>query len=152
MVDPGAPELAGITPNPQNLDIVSWIINQDFRSIDNDGGFDDSGASFVVNPDTATKNYTGFEIQSAIWFFTNDDGSISRRVDGTQENVDEIIAAAQKFGDGFEAQEGDLLSFVFDPHTPTGATSELEQPFLVGLPFDDFAQDCLCAPDDLSIV
>jgi hypothetical protein len=136
---------AADVPNPQNIDLVNWLINQDFGSQDNGDGTGDT--------------YTDLEVQEAIWtllngdtFFINspnnnfvNDNENGVREPGEQatlENVAEIVAAvnASTEAEGFEAGAGDLVGLIFDPTAP----AQQEQPFIVAVAFDDLAQDCIC--------
>ncbi|MDO5612969.1 MAG: SdrD B-like domain-containing protein [Paracoccus sp. (in: a-proteobacteria)] len=113
-------------PLPQNLDKVNWILNQDFGSMDNgEGG-----------------TYTEAEIQGAIWGLT--DGIVFVQDDynyGTTANAQEIYDMAMAQGNGFEAGEGDIIGLILEP---TGQNGDHEQPFIIGVNWNDLALDCLC--------
>ncbi|MDO5704783.1 MAG: SdrD B-like domain-containing protein, partial [Paracoccus sp. (in: a-proteobacteria)] len=113
-------------PLPQNLDMVNWILNQDFTSMSNgDGG-----------------TYTEAEVQGAIWGLT--DGIVFVQESygyGTTENAQEIYEMALANGDGFVPGEGDIIGLILEP---TGANGEHEQPFIIGVNWNDLALDCLC--------
>ncbi|EBA11901.1 SdrD B-like domain-containing protein [Roseobacter sp. CCS2] len=126
-----------------NLDAINWLLNQDFT---NQSNGDTSGA-------TAGRNYTEAEIQHAIWGLT--DGNSEFKIatffgsfyNGTQENVDELLALALEQGEGYEAGEGDLLTLILDPTDVQAGVSEDEdydQAFIVTVSFDDFMQDAVC--------
>lgn len=117
-----------------NLDAINWILNQDFQNQDS-GLLDDGDPN---TPGSAGENYDFFEVQDAIWILSDGAGVLQP---GTPEaeNAQEIADAALAFGEGFEAGEGDLVGVVFVP------TEANLQTYLVGVPFDDLAEDCICA-------
>ncbi|THH35438.1 hypothetical protein E4Z66_16650, partial [Aliishimia ponticola] len=104
-----------------NLDVINWILNQDFE----DNGF------------------TGWEVQRAIWEFTDSfDTDYLSDIDpalGDDANVDFIVSQALANGDGFVAGVGDVVGVVLDPNP---ATAENSQPFLVAVDWEDV--DCFC--------
>ena len=115
-----------------NLDLVNWIINQDFESVDNGDG-------------TAT-TYTDGEIQGAIWALTDGErleelgfsgGVFVADGGGTSDNAQEIVDAALASGEGFEAGDGDLVGLFLDPTAPDGHT----QPFIIAI---DLFDECIC--------
>lgn len=114
-----------------NLDLINWLVNQDFTSQDNGDG-------------TGT-NYTDAEVQFAIWGLTDGDPVVTVGAVATEDNIEELIALAIANGEGFEAGDGDLASFVFDPDELQDGVSEdqdHDQAFIVFVPFDDV--DCIC--------
>ena len=58
----------------------------------------------------------------------------------TVQNATEIAMRAMDEGDGFVAEEGDLIGLILDPFHP--ATQE--QPFIIGVSFDALAEECIC--------
>ena len=110
----------------EHLDLVNWILNQDFTSVDNGEG----------------SNYTDAEIQGAIWGLT-DGFTFVFPGEGTNANANEIRDLALANGEGFEAGEGDIVGLFLDPTDPTIDAGH-SQPFIVGIPFDDLSQDCIC--------
>ncbi|MFV0361388.1 thioester domain-containing protein, partial [Tropicimonas sp.] len=117
--------------HPENLDLVNWILNQDFTSVDNGDG-------------TST-TYTEAEIQGAIWGLTDGFVFVNEAVPafGTKANAQEIYQQALLNGEGYVPGEGDIVSIIVDP-VDGAATSGNEQPFIIGIDFDDLAQDCFC--------
>jgi serine-aspartate repeat-containing protein C/D/E len=117
-----------------NLDLINWIINQDFTSQDNGDG-------------TGT-NYTDAEIQGAIWGITDDNPFIAEiGINGTQDNVLELIELAELNGEGFVAGEGDLFTLILNPTDVQAGVDEaddFDQAFIIALPFDDYKEDCIC--------
>ena len=113
-----------------NLDLINWIINQDFEEVDNGDG----------NAET----YTGAEVQGAIWALTNGDtledfgepgGVFVNPLFGSVDNAQEIVDLALANGEGFEAGEGDVVGVYIDPVTTPGFT----QPFIVAIDlYEDF--------------
>ncbi|MBK4218134.1 carboxypeptidase regulatory-like domain-containing protein [Paracoccus caeni] len=117
--------------NPQNLDLVNWILNQDFSSVDNGDG---NG-----------RTYTEAEIQGAIWGLTDDFLFVNEAnpTFGTIANAREIYDLAVANGEGYEAGAGDVVSVILDP-TADAIAAGNKQPMIIGILFDDLAQDCLC--------
>ena len=115
-----------------NLDLINWIINQDFENTDNGDG--------------AATNYTDAEIQGAIWALTNGDtlegfgvpgGVFVEGGLGTASNGQEILDLAIANGEGFVAGEGDLVGVLVDPVSPDSSV----QPFIVAM---DLYEECVC--------
>lgn len=121
---------AGAVANPQNLDMVNWILNQDFDTVNNGDG---TGAT-----------YTEREIQGAIWGLTDDIVFVNETVnDGTTANAREIHDLALLHGEGFTPGEGDIVGIVAVP-TPEAEAVGNEQSILIGIRYEDLEQDCLC--------
>ena len=128
-----------------NMDAVNWILNQDFTAQDNGDG---NG-----------KLFTDLEVQEAIWILMNGDtfllnnpaygapfadnlnGVRDNGEKGTIENAHDIADLALAFGEGFVAEAGDILGLILDPTAP--ATQD--QPMIIGVQFNTFAEECLCA-------
>ncbi|MEO0861263.1 MAG: SdrD B-like domain-containing protein [Pseudomonadota bacterium] len=112
-----------------NMDIINWMLNQNFE----DQGF------------------TGWEVQRAIWEFTDGfDTDFQSDIDpifGDDANVDILVAQALANGDGFQAGVGDVIGVILDPNPVTDANS---QPFILAVDFESF--DCLCGSDDFVFV
>lgn len=109
----------------QNLDLVTWIMNQDFTN-DASGRFND------------------WEVQRAIWELTNKDDlsgldALSPGF-GQDADVDYILAQAAANGEGFVAGVGDIIGVIVDPGN---SDPNNLQPFIIGMKFQDY--DCLCA-------
>lgn len=119
---------AGVITRPQNLDMVNWILNQDFDAMDNGDG--------------TGKTYTEAEIQGAIWGLTDNIVFVNSAL-GTKANAQEIHDLARANGEGFEPGEGDIVGLILDP-TPAAEAMGNKQPFIIGIDWDDLAQDCLC--------
>ncbi len=114
-----------------NLDVITWLVNQEFTSVDNGDG--------------TGETYTDAEIQNAIWGITDGNSVPAAGTNATQENIDELIALALANGEGFEAGEGDLVGLVLNPQDSQDGISEADdhdQGFIVFVPFEDF--DCIC--------
>lgn len=112
-----------------NLDLINFILNQDFTSQDNGDG--------------AGETYTDVEVQTAIWKLTDD--ILFLNGPGTIDNVNEIVDLAVANGEGFVAGEGDIIGLFLDPTDATETILGHSQPFIVGVPFNDLAEDCICA-------
>ncbi len=123
-----------------NLDLVNWILAQDYEN---------NGAG-SVNGD-----FNGWEVQLAIWELTDTlDPNVWNGANsasdflydvlgdpafGQRDDVDFIVQQALSLGEGFMAMDGDIASFIVDPNPSTAINS---QPFIVAFNYDDF--DCLC--------
>lgn len=109
----------------ENLDVVNWLLNQDFGS----------------------QGYTDWEIQRTIWELTDSlDTDYTSDIDpafGDDANVDALVALALDFDanktEEFAPQVGDIVGVIIDPNP---ATSSNSQPFIVGVDFE--AYDCIC--------
>ncbi|SFR12830.1 SdrD B-like domain-containing protein [Poseidonocella sedimentorum] len=111
----------------ENLDLINWILNQDF------GG----------------QGYSDGEIQSAIWALTDGealedlglaDGIFIQNGAGEAEDAKEILDEALAFdalGAEFMPGKNDIVALVVDPDD-----SGFEQPFVFGVLYNDI--DCLC--------
>ncbi|MBU2958958.1 SdrD B-like domain-containing protein [Paracoccus sp. 1_MG-2023] len=118
----------GIVANPQNLDVVNWILNQDFQEMDNGDG--------------TGQTYTEAEIQGAIWGLTDDIVFVSSSL-GTNANAQEIYDMALASGEGFVAGEGDVVGLLLDPTAAAEAAGN-SQPLIIGVEWDALEQDCFC--------
>ncbi|WP_300062779.1 SdrD B-like domain-containing protein [uncultured Roseobacter sp.] len=112
----------------ENLDLITWILNQDFE---NDGTGSVDGT------------FTGWEVQFAIWELTNSvDSDLTFNAApelGQTEDVDFIVQQALANGEDFEAGVGDIVGVILDPNP---ATSNNAQPFILGIAFEEY--DCIC--------
>ncbi|PWR02543.1 hypothetical protein DKT77_11495 [Meridianimarinicoccus roseus] len=121
-----AGELFGTGQNGEaagdNLDLISWIINQDFE-----GQTSGAGGTF-----------TQADIQSAIWGLTD---NFLFNTGGNNARALEIYDAAINAPDseGFVSGPGGKAVFYLDP---VGDVPDREQPFIFAVEFDDY--DCLC--------
>lgn len=109
-----------------NLDVINWILNQDFTSIDNGDG---KGAT-----------YTDAEVQGAIWGLTDNFVYVAPG-GGTKANAQEILNKALVQGEGFVAGKGDIVGLVIAPTAESQAKGHY-QPFIVGVEYDDLLLDC----------
>ena len=75
----------GVIFNPDSLDIINWIINQNFE------GRELSGLGTVTSGD----------VQTAIWSLIDDGGTAGQLGPVDQDRVDEIVSLAQSNGVGF---------------------------------------------------
>ena len=109
----------------ENLDVVNWVINQDFKSA----------------------GFTDWEIQRTIWELTdNVDTDYLDAVDpafGDGANVDSLVALAVDFDNTKTAEYtpglGDKMGVILDPN-PTSSTNS--QPFIIAVEIEQY--DCLC--------
>ena len=110
----------GLIENPENLDQINWIINQDFVGQNNMEG---------------SAQYTIFDVQEAVWALS--DGTITNNA-----NANEIVAKAAE-GEGFISGEGDLVAVIFDPIAPNADVTDT-QTFIMGVAWDALELDCIC--------
>lgn len=122
--DPAQKSYANGLSAASNLDLINWILNQDYEN-------DPSG------------QFSGWEVQRAIWELTDKyDTDYLSDIDpayGDDADVDYIVAQALANGEGFQSGPGGIASFIIDPNP---ATSTNAQPFIVSFVYDDYA--CLC--------
>ncbi|TYB83686.1 SdrD B-like domain-containing protein [Oceaniovalibus sp. ACAM 378] len=104
-----------------NLDLINWILNQDFEN----------------------NGYSGWEVQRAVWELTNnEDLEFLDAIDpgfGDDDNVDAILALAAGSGEGFKAGVGDVVGIIVDPGDDNPLNT---QPFILAVNFE--AVDCFC--------
>lgn len=88
---------------PENLDLVNWIINQDF----------------VDQPSACGGNFTFGDMQWAIWNLLDSDpptaGGIASLFEWDLCRAQEIVDAAMMNGEGFVPGCGDKLGIILDP-------------------------------------
>jgi hypothetical protein len=89
----------GLVEYPENLDLINWIINQ----------------NFVGQPSVCGGNYTYGDVQRAIWELIEDEQSNSGLGSWSQCRVDEIVNAAQLNGGSFEPGCGDVVAVILVP-------------------------------------
>lgn len=118
---------AGTVAQPENLDLITWVMNEQF--------------TFKDNGDDTGENYTESEVQGAIWKLATGDTYEVVGGDGTLENQEEIYQAAVNSGEaeGFEPGEDDLICFIIVP--TDDAPEGQEQPFIFAMDYDTF-DDC----------
>ncbi|WP_378943214.1 SdrD B-like domain-containing protein [Paracoccus sp. R86501] len=119
---------SGTVAQPQNLDMVNWILNQGFEDADNGDG--------------KGQTYTEAEIQGAIWGLTDNIVFVNSAM-GTDANAREIYDLALANGEGFQAGEGDIVGLILDP-TAAAELAGNSQPLIVGIEWDALEQDCFC--------
>jgi len=113
---------AGLIANPNNLDNIEWLINQNFNGASNQAG---------------TDTYDVFDLQEAVWILS--DGSSTNNAD-----ANEIAQMALTMGEGFVAQDGDQVAVIFDPIAPAGSGVTDTQTFIMGVDWDTIELDCIC--------
>ncbi|KAB1196495.1 MULTISPECIES: hypothetical protein [Haloferax] len=91
---------AGLIENPQNLDLVNYIINQGWVGTTSAGGYG---------------TYTYGDVQRAIWTLVDDEVSGAGLGSWNQNRVNEILADTQANGEGFVPGCGDYLAVIFVP-------------------------------------
>jgi hypothetical protein len=93
---------AGLVEHPENLDLINWIINQNFV-----------GKPSSCQPLLPT--YTYGDVQRAIWTLIDDTLSNLSLGPYSLCHVQEIIAAAYANGEGFVPGCDDLIGIIFQP-------------------------------------
>ncbi|NVO67324.1 hypothetical protein [Methanofollis tationis] len=88
----------GTIDHPENLDLVNWIINQGFVGQTGGNGI-----------------YTFGDVQRAIWRLVDDDPEHETYTGYDEGRVQEILAAAYAYGEGFVPGPGDLVAIVLVP-------------------------------------
>jgi hypothetical protein len=88
----------GAIDHPENLDLVNWIINQNF-----------------VGQQGSNGAYTYGDVQRAIWRLVDDDPEHETYTGYDESRVGEILAAAYENGEGFVPGPGDLVAIVLVP-------------------------------------
>ncbi len=118
--DPGSVSNANGLAGSENLDLINWVVAQDFEG----------------------QGFGAWEVQFAIWELADDfDASLvdySAFPDADLAGVNEILDAAL-LQDGFEFAVGDTLGVIVDPGD--GDPNNV-QPFIVALEWETY--DCLC--------
>ena len=88
----------GLIEYPENLDLVNWILNQ----------------GFVGQPSACGGPYTYSDVQLAIWTLIEDNLSTIGLCAWSQCRVNEILAAADANGEGFEPGCGDIICVILE--------------------------------------
>jgi len=94
---------AGIIEYPENLDLVNWILNQNFVGSPSPGGYG---------------NYTYGDVQKAIWLLVDDTESNSGLGSWNLNRVNEILAAANAYGEGFVPGCNGVIAVILVPEDP----------------------------------
>jgi hypothetical protein len=90
---------SGLVEFPENLDLVNWIINQDY----------------VGRPAACGGNFTYGDLQVAIWALVDGGFSSSGLGPWLQCRVDQILAEAELYGDGFVPVCGNSVAVILVP-------------------------------------
>jgi len=101
---------AGLVEHPENLDLVNWILNQ----------------NYVGKPAPDALPYTYGDVQMAIWTLVEDVAVPNNLGTWSQAHVDAILAAAQASGEGFRPVCGQDVAIIlapFDPQNPDEAVT-----------------------------
>ena len=101
---------AGLIEYPQNLDLVNWLLNQNYVGTYSPGGYG---------------IYTYGDIQRAIWTLVDDTNSTSGLGAYSQYRVNEIVNAALLSGEGFVPGCNEQFAILFDPHTSSGSQQQV---------------------------
>jgi hypothetical protein len=100
-------QLGSLIDKPENLDLVNWIINQDFVG----------KASACLDGSGNPTLFTYGDVQRAIWALIDDSQSSSGLGPWEQCRVDQIMALAKKYGEGFIPGCGQKLAVILKPVT-----------------------------------
>lgn len=96
----------GLVENPENIDLVNWILNQGYVGQNVQDAF----------PETfCTGTITYGDVQRAIWALIEDGQATSGLGPWSQCRVDEILAAAYAYGEGYEPGCGDIVAIILAP-------------------------------------
>ncbi|MCL6266210.1 thioester domain-containing protein [Flagellimonas myxillae] len=107
---------AGAFENPDNFDLINWIINQNYIGMDSSSG----------------ETYTFGDVQWAIWELIDNQNCVACAFLGDDWSVtkgQEIVDAALASGEGFEPGEGQLLAVVLIP-------TNNRQPVFISIPLE----------------
>jgi hypothetical protein len=124
----------GTVEYPDNLDLVNWMLNNDYRGLD-------AGGALGI--------YTWADVQMAYWQLL-DDGPYPTATfapgEWTQDRVDALMALAVANGEGFTPAVGELCGVIVIPEGPiSNETTEREpkQISLIGIPVPEEEQGYL---------
>lgn len=119
----------GLVDNEENLDLVNWILNQDFVGLP---AFDLLGSDFGGNGyGEALGSYTGDDVQRAIWILLDDIGS-----EDPTGRADEIVAAALEH-DGFVPGCDGVIGMILQPVDSLGVTAAQVTFVEIGIPCEE---------------
>jgi len=104
--------------NPDHLDLVNWIINQDYVG--------------EAAPD-GLGTYTYGDVQRAIWTLVEDGNSTSGLGAYSQARVDVIVAQATANGEGFVPGCGQFVAVILQPVEPGDAQVTIAQVTIAGV-------------------
>jgi Flp pilus assembly pilin Flp len=107
--DPDDPAMGAFLYNPHNLDLINYILNQDY----------------------AAQGYTRNNVQDAVWYFTDDAFTIFN------PDVNAIVQDAEANGEGFVPGDGDLVGVILAPiqlKDADGNDTTNYQNFVYGVP------------------
>jgi hypothetical protein len=121
--DPSFPD--GVIGYPENLDLVNYIINQDYTA----------------------HGYTMGDVQRAIWTVIGPKLSTSGIGSWSQSRVDRILEDVGDNGEGFVPDcEGGVVALILQPVKPNGTTRA--QVTIIEVPMGAIDGACPTAPDD----
>ena len=115
--------LDGLVEYPENLDLVNWIINQDY----------------VGKDSTCCGVYTYGDVQRAIWTLIEDEQSDAGLGLWSECRVDEVLSAADANGEGFVPGCGDLVVVII---VPFGEYIDSQQIIIAQVSFIDVGLEC----------
>jgi hypothetical protein len=111
-------DATGLVEHPENLDLVNWILNQDYVGKASPGGYG---------------NYTYGDVQRAIWTLVDDQLSDSAVWPWSDARVNEIVAAALLEGEGFVPGCDQLVAVLLAPTAGAAVQVIIAQVTLIGL-------------------
>lgn len=112
--------LDGKLEKPENLDLINWILNQDF----------------VGSTSSTGETVTYGDVQRAIWTLIEDENSNAGLGPYSQARANEIVAAALNYGEGFAPACGDQIAVILVPGTrqADGSLTSLQQVLILTIP------------------
>ncbi len=103
---------AGLIPEPDYLDEVNWLINQDYVG--------------KTSPTTGLGVYTWGDLQRAIWDMVSPDPDCAGCYLGSwsPERADELLGMALANGSGFEPTCGERVAIILEPFNAAGVKQQ----------------------------
>jgi hypothetical protein len=118
------PAAARLVEYPDNLDAVNWLINRDYSG----------------KLSTCGGRYTAGDVQRAIWDLVEDDQSTADIGPWDQCRVDEILAEATSYGEGFTPGCDQSVAVILNPIQATGRS--IARIGIAQVPFSDVLAPC----------
>jgi hypothetical protein len=98
--------ISGLVDKSENMDLVNWVLNQHYVGQDVQDAFPGTLCTGII---------TYGDVQRAIWTLIENTQSTSGLGPWEQCRVDEIVAAAEANGEGYEPGCGDIVAIILAP-------------------------------------